>query len=116
MDIKWNSHSLKVFSTNFFQTFTTDLYFRQTWQDYRLRHNAKTVLTPLLGRKIPTDFIWTPDTVISNSVKTRKHKVTTNNEKLDIYPNGTVFWGSRYFILEEKQCPEFSSVREGFKS
>ncbi|XP_066920352.1 gamma-aminobutyric acid receptor subunit rho-1-like [Clytia hemisphaerica] len=82
-------------------TFATDLYFRQTWQDYRLQHKAGTVLTPLLGRKIPTDFIWTPDTVISNSVKTRKHKVTTNNEKLDIYPNGTVFWGSRITVISK---------------
>ena len=66
------------------------------WQDYRLRHNVGTVLTPMLGRKIPTDYIWTPDTVISNAVKAMKHRVLVNNDKMDLYRNGTVFWGSRY--------------------
>ena len=71
------------------------MFFRQRWTDSRLKHQLDRPLTVLVGTQHPSDIIWTPDTVFINSVTSELHQVTVNNHKLDIYPNGTVFWGTR---------------------
>ncbi|XP_057294148.1 glycine receptor subunit alpha-2-like [Hydractinia symbiolongicarpus] len=80
-------------------TFLLDIFLRQKWIDYRLRHNMTNKIIPLLGRNTPPDFIWTPDTHFINAIKAIKHTVTVSNEKLDIYPDGTVFWGTRVTLV-----------------
>ncbi|XP_012560049.2 gamma-aminobutyric acid receptor subunit beta-2 isoform X1 [Hydra vulgaris] len=82
--------------------FTLDLFLRQEWIDYRLRHNLPEILTPNLGHDSPPDFIWTPDTVFLNAQKASSHSVTVKNSKLDIYPDGKVFWGLRVSV--EANC------------
>jgi hypothetical protein len=49
-----------------------------------------------LGKKHPAEIIWVPDTMIENAVTSYLHQVVTNNHKIDISPNGDVFWSTRY--------------------
>lgn len=72
-----------------------DVFLRQYWTDYRLKHNLSSPLIPLMGQKMPSDFVWIPDTVFANAIKSSKHFVTVTNEKLEISPQGNVFIGSR---------------------
>ncbi|XP_057292919.1 gamma-aminobutyric acid receptor subunit beta-2-like [Hydractinia symbiolongicarpus] len=78
--------------------YTVDMFFRQRWMDHRLQHKLPVPLTIIVGTKHPSDIIWTPDTVFINSVTSAMHHVTVNNHKLDIYPNGSVFWGTRVTV------------------
>ena len=71
------------------------MFFRQKWVDHRARHNLTTVFTPALGHEHPSAFIWVPDTVFRGMVGGHIHSTTTANHKVDIFPNGTVFWGCR---------------------
>ena len=71
------------------------MFFRQRWYDERLHHDLDEPLVVIVGVQHPTDIVWVPDTVFINSAVSSMHHVTVNHHKLDIYPNGTVFWGTR---------------------
>eukprot|EP00795_Rhopilema_esculentum_P014023 gene14023-4996_t len=78
--------------------FPCELFFRQRWNDARLKHNLSQPLTLMAGRKHVSDIIWVPDTVFVNSIDSKMHDVTVRNDKIDIYPNGDVFWGTRISV------------------
>ncbi|XP_065643503.1 gamma-aminobutyric acid receptor subunit pi isoform X2 [Hydra vulgaris] len=77
------------------KSFKTDMYLRQLWVDYRATHNLSTVLIPVIGKKHPSSYIWVPDTVFGGMLGGHVHTMTVANHKLDIYPNGTIYWGCR---------------------
>ena len=59
------------------QTFQLDCYFRQYWEDFRLKFNG-TGLTELpMNWQFLTD-IWRPDTIIINGIDSYLHKITVN--------------------------------------
>lgn len=68
---------------------------RTTWVDERLKNSLNCTFTLTLGKKHPGEIIWVPDTMIENSVTSYLHDVLTNNHKIDISPNGEVFWSTR---------------------
>ena len=83
--------------------YTLDMFFRQRWQDDRLRHSLTDNLTLIMGSKQPSDIIWVPDTVFIDSVASKMHHVTVNNHKIDINYDGSVFWGTR--VTVSPSCP-----------
>ena len=83
--------------------YTLDMFFRQRWQDDRLRHSLTDNLTLIIGSKHPSDIIWVPDTVFIDSVASKMHHVTVNNHKVDINYDGSVFWGTR--VTVSPSCP-----------
>lgn len=88
--------SLKLtFLSYLSQAFPSDLFFRQRWNDPRLKHNMNRSLVLMMGTKQVPDVIWVPDTVFINSIHSKMHDVTISNNKLDVFPNGDVFWGTR---------------------
>ena len=57
------------------QTFQLDCYFRQYWEDFRLKFNG-TGLTELpMNWQFLTD-IWRPDTIVINGIDSYLHKIT----------------------------------------
>ncbi|XP_012555765.2 gamma-aminobutyric acid receptor subunit beta-3 isoform X1 [Hydra vulgaris] len=79
-------------------TYTMELFFRQRWRDYRLKHNLDQNLQITVGEKHPADIIWTPDTVFINSAVSNLFHLTVNNHHVDISPLGEVFWGTRVSV------------------
>ena len=77
-----------------------DLFFRQRWNDHRLKHNMSRSLVLMTGTKHVADLIWVPDTIFINSIDAKMHDVTIQNNKLDIFPNGDVFWGTRFVFSQ----------------
>ena len=73
-------------------------------------------LVLMTGTKNVADIIWVPDTVFINSVDAKMHDVTVHNNKLDIEPNGDVFWGTRlvlnYFVFCTFCCIQMSFYQE----
>lgn len=80
-------------------SFSVDLFLRQIWQDHRMKHDLPEPILPLFGQKSPADFIWVPDSTFINAQQSTQHRVTVGHNKLDIYNNGTVFWGSRISVV-----------------
>ncbi|XP_028399375.1 gamma-aminobutyric acid receptor alpha-like isoform X2 [Dendronephthya gigantea] len=84
-------------------TYTVDFFLRTNWQDKRLANSLNCTLTMTLGMKHPAEIIWVPDTMIENAVTSYLHEVLTNNHKIDISPNGDVFWSTR--VTVKAMCP-----------
>lgn len=70
-----------------------DCYFRQTWNDPRVRYTGNTkeiaVHIALLEK------LWTPDTYFLNGKDSYIHMITTANKLLRIRPDGTILYSMR---------------------
>ena len=59
------------------QTFQLDCYFRQYWEDFRLKFNVTGLSELPMNWQFLTD-IWRPDTIIINGIDSYLHKITVN--------------------------------------
>lgn len=72
--------------------FSVDVFFRQYWQDPRLKHNlTEPILLPGYARQA----IWLPDTFFLNVKIAKYHNVPADNGRITIYSDGNVSWSSR---------------------
>ena len=63
------------------QTFTMDCYFRQYWQDFRLKFNNRGLVELPMNWQFLTK-IWRPDTVFINGKDSYLHKMTVSDLKI----------------------------------
>jgi len=84
--------SLELFV--FFQDFHVDIYFQEIWSDERLKHpNHRHVLI----KEVKTfDKMWHPDLYFANARTSEFHYVTAPNFFAYVYPNGTVYYDTRW--------------------
>jgi len=79
------------------QTYSMDTYFRQTWDDERLKlsgaYEEMAVHISMLEK------IWKPDTYFLNSIMAHLHTITEPNKLLRIMKNGTILYSTRYSII-----------------
>ncbi|KAK2716899.1 gamma-aminobutyric acid receptor subunit beta-like isoform X1 [Artemia franciscana] len=83
--------------------FTTDFYFRQYWNDNRLRYSKATGVELL---SVSTEYlrnIWVPDTFFPNEKTSYFHMATTSNEFLRIKYNGDINRSIRLTVTAS--CP-----------
>nr|XP_020451218.1 gamma-aminobutyric acid receptor subunit alpha-6-like [Monopterus albus] len=81
--------------------YTVDMFFRQTWEDSRLRHNLTNETLRL--NNLMANKVWTPDTFFRNGKKSVAHNITAPNKLFRIMSNGTVLYSMRLTIVAE--CP-----------
>ncbi|XP_006825490.1 glycine receptor subunit alphaZ1-like [Saccoglossus kowalevskii] len=68
------------------------IYFRQRWNDPRLRHNAS---KPLTLDNSARDSLWVPDTYFMNAKKEQLHSTPKENSQYTVYGNGDVYYSIR---------------------
>ncbi|KAK2159281.1 hypothetical protein LSH36_155g04080 [Paralvinella palmiformis] len=81
--------------------FTTDIYFREFWNDPRLIYADGPPHISLSSRFI--DQIWTPDLYFPNEKSAKLHGVTMPNRLLRIFPDGNVVFSIRMTLVFS--CP-----------
>lgn len=96
--------------------FTADFYFRQTWNDPRLRFQRTSQIATLYVGAEVSRRIWLPDTFFGNEKTAYFHEATTPNVFLRIHHNGEVYRSIRltvtsscamrlqYFPMDRQQC------------
>ena len=77
----------------FYQEYTIDIFFAQTWYDSRLKFNSTMKLLMLNSNMVGK--IWIPDTFFRNSRKSDAHWITTPNRLLRLWSNGRVMYTLR---------------------
>lgn len=77
----------------YLQDFSVDVFFRQYWQDPRLKH---TLDEPIFLTGGYRDIIWLPDTFFLNIKIAKFHNVPADNSRVKIKQDGQITWSSRY--------------------
>ncbi|XP_031575360.1 gamma-aminobutyric acid receptor subunit rho-2-like [Actinia tenebrosa] len=72
--------------------FTLDVFFRQWWTDERLAHGVDKIFNMAAD---PKKYFWTPDTYFVNVKSSNFHKVTRENMRLMIWPDGKIYYSTR---------------------
>lgn len=83
--------------------FTTDFYFRQTWQDPRLSFTPLPGIDNLYVGAEVAGRIWVPDTFFTNEKSAYFHEATTPNTFLRISSKGEVLRSIRLTVTAS--CP-----------
>ncbi|XP_064601416.1 glycine receptor subunit alpha-2-like [Liolophura sinensis] len=77
--------------------YTLDVYFRQSWNDPRLKFNDTD--KPINTGPNYANKLWLPDPYFMNSKEETFHTVTLPNVLLRIFPNGDVFYSQRLSLV-----------------
>lgn len=76
--------------------FSTQITFRQKWNDARLKFDDKNgSIKYLTLREDVPKTIWTPDTFFLNEKQAHVHSMMNPNVMLRVYPNGDVLYSTR---------------------
>ncbi|XP_031573468.1 gamma-aminobutyric acid receptor subunit beta-4-like [Actinia tenebrosa] len=75
--------------------YTMDIFFRQWWHDPRFKHNYTKAFTMAEDAR---KLFWIPDTYFINAMKSSFHRVTKDNSRIIIYPNGDVYYSTRLTV------------------
>ena len=70
-------------------------FFRQFWQDPRLRSNDTAGQHVVNFKGDRMSLIWTPDIFFLYEKDSKFHDITVPNRMIRLYPNGTVLMSSR---------------------
>ncbi|XP_069510374.1 gamma-aminobutyric acid receptor subunit alpha-6 [Ambystoma mexicanum] len=81
--------------------YTMDVFFRQTWDDERLKFNGPISILKL--NNLMASQIWTPDTFFRNGKRSISHAMTTPNKLLRITQNGSILYTMKLTI--NAACP-----------
>ncbi|KAF7707400.1 gamma-aminobutyric acid receptor subunit alpha-4 isoform X1 [Silurus meridionalis] len=81
--------------------YTIDVFFRQTWEDRRLRYEGPIEILRL--NNLMVTKVWTPDTFFRNGKRSVAHNMTAPNKLFRIMKNGTILYTMRLTISAE--CP-----------
>ncbi|XP_044273962.1 gamma-aminobutyric acid receptor subunit alpha-4 [Varanus komodoensis] len=81
--------------------YTMDVFFRQTWEDKRLKYDGPIEILRL--NNLMVTKVWTPDTFFRNGKKSVSHNMTAPNKLFRIMRNGTILYTMRLTISAE--CP-----------
>ncbi|XP_015824591.3 gamma-aminobutyric acid receptor subunit alpha-2 [Nothobranchius furzeri] len=81
--------------------YTVDVFFRQSWEDERLKFHGPMDTLPL--NNLMASKIWTPDTFFHNGKKSVAHNMTMPNKLLRINEDGTLLYTMRLTVQVE--CP-----------
>ncbi|KAH9421727.1 Gamma-aminobutyric acid receptor subunit alpha-4, partial [Dermatophagoides pteronyssinus] len=81
--------------------YSLDCYFRQKWQDERLRFTGNVDFLSLNIKML--DKIWKPDTYFHTGKASHLHMITTPNKFLRIFKDGLVLYSMRLTI--KSLCP-----------
>nr|XP_046918958.1 gamma-aminobutyric acid receptor alpha-like [Dermatophagoides farinae] len=81
--------------------YSLDCYFRQKWQDERLRFTGNADFLSLNIKML--DKIWKPDTYFHTGKASHLHMITTPNKFLRIFKDGLVLYSMRLTI--KSLCP-----------
>lgn len=82
------------FAYSSFQEYTIDVFFRQTWEDRRLRYEGPIEILRL--NNLMVTKVWTPDTFFRNGKRSVAHNMTAPNKLFRIMKNGTILYTMRY--------------------
>lgn len=77
----------------FWQEYTIDVFFRQSWKDERLKFEGPMNILRL--NNLMASKIWTPDTFFHNGKKSVAHNMTMPNKLLRIQDDGTLLYTMR---------------------
>ncbi|XP_033624503.1 glycine receptor subunit alpha-3-like isoform X1 [Asterias rubens] len=80
------------------QDFTMTMFFREFWQDPRLKSNDTTSKSVVNFKGDRMSSIWTPDVFFLYEKASTFHDVTVDNRMIRLYPNGTVLMSSRISV------------------
>ncbi|KAL3310256.1 hypothetical protein Ciccas_011182 [Cichlidogyrus casuarinus] len=84
-------------------SYSFDCYFRQYWNDKRLKFDHEDELTQLQLNNIMLRKIWKPDSHFLNGKKSHLHSVTSPNVLFRIEKNGNVRYSMRLTV--KATCP-----------
>ncbi|XP_033111431.1 gamma-aminobutyric acid receptor subunit alpha-2-like [Anneissia japonica] len=81
--------------------FYVEVFFRQRWEDERLRYSNGTAFKVLPLNSVLLESIWYPDTYFHNDRNSKGHDIIVPNRLVRIYPEGNVLYTQRLTVLTE---------------